>query len=344
MLTLVPLNPIFAESNNNSVTTATGNPVVDNIDNIVYCDYYPWFNNAVWEKGHSNTPLLGFYDSLDSRVLQQHSAWANQFGIDVLKVEYVPSLDGRIQNGILKTDLGNTKVCLMYDVLARYISSKGRPPYNFNDPEIYNMFVNDINHIADTYFSHPNYFNINGRPVLWIYITREFCGNWKHAINQVRQDMNNKGYNVYLVGDHVWWDYDYDGMDLFDAVSTYHVYAGAPQNTKKFADRLKILYSKWKQVAQSKGVDFIPGALPAYDDTCLAYERNCISPLKGSVEDFNYMLKVVSEYLDPVNGAENLKQVTIATFNENHEGSGVEPSQEWDYTRIEQIPKVFGNN
>jgi len=314
-------------------------------DIIVYCDYYTWWSESKWNKGNSNCPLLGFYDSLDPKVLKEHSRLANEYGIDVFKVEYVPALDGSIINGILKTDLGNTRVCLMYDTLIRFSRlGKGRPPYDFSDPEIYNTFIDDMNHIADVYFSNPNYFNINGRPVLWIYITREMRGNWKSAINTVRQNMNSKGFNVYLVGDHVFWDYDYSGIELFDAVSTYHVYAGRPQNTSDFADRIKLLYSRWKKVVQSKGKDFIPGAIPAYNDTCMAYERYCVLPLSGTKEDFNYMLRTVSNYLDRVNGAENLMQVTIATFNENQEGSGIEPSLEWGYDRISQVPIVFGSN
>jgi hypothetical protein len=83
------------------------------------------------------------------------------------ELENNPQLDNNIINGILNTDLGNTKVCLMYDSLARFLASKkGPPPYDFNDPEIYNTFVDEIKHIADIYFSNPNYFTINGRPVL----------------------------------------------------------------------------------------------------------------------------------------------------------------------------------
>ena len=56
------------------------------------------------------------------------------------------------------------------------------------------------------------------------------------------------------------------------------------------------------------------------------------------------MLRVVSNYLDCINGAENLTQVTVATFNENQEGSGIEPSLEQRYDRISQIPIIFGKN
>jgi len=335
------LYPIYKEFNDfSSKHIVAGAPI---LDTIVYCDYYTWWDVDNWERGHSNTPELGFYDSLDPRILKEHSRLANEYGIDVFKIEYVPSLDESIINGILKTDLGNTRVCLMYDSLIRFLDLvKGPPPYDFNDPEIYNTFIDDMNHIADVYFSNPNYFNINGRPVLWIYITREMRGNWKSAINTARQNMNSKGFDVYLVGDHVFWDYNYDGIELFDAISLYHAYTGRPQNTPDFADRLKILYLVWKIVVQSVGKDFIPGALPAYDDTCLANERNCTLPLSGSGEDFNYMLRIVSSYLDTVNCDESLNQVTIATFNENQEGSAIEPSLEWGYDRIKQIPLVFG--
>jgi len=339
-----PFRFILGESENiNAENNATSGNSEEDI--IVYCDYYTWHNENNWNRGNSNCPLLGFYNSLDLKVLKEHSRLANEYGIDVFKVEYIPALDESIINGILKTDLGNTRVCLMYDTLVRFLGlGKGRPPYNFNDPEIYNTFIEDMNHIADVYFSNPNYFNINGRPVLWIYITRDMRGDWKSAINTARQNMNGKGFNVYLVGDQVFWNYRYDGIELFDAVSTYTAYAGRPQNTSDFANRLKILYSRWDKVVQSKGKDFIPGAIPAFNDTCLAAERDCIPPLSGTKEDFNYMLRVVSNYLDRVNGAENLMQVTIATFNENQEGSGIEPSLEWGYDRISQVPIVFGSN
>jgi hypothetical protein len=335
----------FVSGESEIANTENNIPELSVEDIIVYADYYTWWNDSKWKMGNSNYPLLGLYNSLDKEVLKEHSRLANEYGIDVFKVEYVPSLDSSIINGILKTDLGNTKICLMYDTLIRFLDlGKGKPPYDFNDPEIYNTFIDDMNHIADFYFSHPNYFTINGRPVLWIYITREMRGNWKSAINTARLNMKSKGFDVYLIGDHVFWYYNYDGIELFDAISTYHAYAGWPQNTSDFANRLKKLYSRYRAVAQAMGKDFIPGALPAYDETSMSAYRNCMPSLRGTKEDFNYMLRVVSNYMDPVNGAENLTQVTIATFNENQEGSGIEPSLEWGYNRISQIPVIFGKN
>src|SRR4030066_291163 len=83
------------------------------------------------------------------------------------------------------------------------------------------------------------------------------------------------------------------------------------------------------------GIDFIPTSMFSYDDRCLGNERIAMPVLSGTQEDRENMLKTVSKYLDPVNGAINLNQVSHMTFNANDEGSGLEPSEEWGYSKIE---------
>lgn len=313
-------------------------------DTIVYCDYYTWYDSQRWNRGHSDTPLLGFYNSLDPEVIAEHSKLANKYGIDVFKVEYLPQLDDSILNGILNSDLGNTKICLMYDSLLRFGKfDKSGNLYDFNNPELSSMFLEDMDHIADTYFKNENYFNINGRPVLWIYIARDYTGSYKEIIKQARKNMLEKGYDVYLVGDIVFWNYKLSGINAFDAVSLYTAYGGRPQNTARLAERLKFLYLVWELSSQLEGRDFIPAGIPAFDDRSLAGERKPLDVLSGSSQDFQYQLKIISAYLDKVNIAPELNQVTIATFNEHQEGSSVEPATEWGYDRIEQIPLVFGS-
>ena len=263
----------FKSSKNELVTPIT--------DTIVYCDYYAWHNDKNWSRGYSNTPKLGFYDSSDPYILSQHSKLANEYGIDVFKIEYIPQFDDSIINSILNADLENTKVCLMYDTMLRFSGMTGGPPYDFDDPLIYETFVDDMNHIAENYFSHKNYFKIKERPVLWIYVVRDFEGNYRKAISEVRNNMLKKGFDVYLVGDVVFWNYDFWNIRSFDAISLYSAYAGRPQNTADFTERLKFLYMAWRIIAQSNGKDFIPGAIPAYDDTCLSSERECVPPLSG---------------------------------------------------------------
>ncbi len=310
---------------------------------IVYCDYYTWHNQDHWKRGYSNIPLLGFYNSLDREVIDTHNEWAEEYGIDVLKVEYIPQFDQTITDGILNADLGDTKICLMYDSRLRFESIGYKyPPYDFDDDKISETFLSDMEHIAELYFGSSNYFKINGRPVLWIYVARDFKGNYRDVIEKARDIIAEKGYDVYLVGDVVFWNYRLGTISAYDAVSCYSAYAGRPDNTAEFAERLKLLYTVWKMSASIAGKDFIPAGIPAYDDTCLSYERESITPLKGTAEDFRYQLAVISQFLDPVNIKPEIYQVTIATFNEHQEGSSIEPAEEWGFTRIEQVPAVFG--
>ena len=312
---------------------------------IVYCDYYTWHNENHWQRGHSNKPLLGFYDSLDAKIIEQHIEWFQDYGIDVLKVEYLPQFDDSIIDGIMKADLKEVKLCLMYDSRLRFESiGYKNPPYDFNDSKIADTFISDMEHIAQTYFSSENYFTLEGRPVLWLYITRDYTGRYKEVIEKARQNLSLMGYDVYLVGDSVFWNYKLQQINAFDAVSCYSAYAGRPDNTAEFAERLKFLYIAWKVFSSVQGVDFIPSGIPAYNDTCLAEERICLPPLSGSAEDFKYQLEVIKNLTDPVNIAPYMSQVSIATFNEHQEGSSIEPSEEWGFEKIEQILKVFGNN
>jgi hypothetical protein len=312
---------------------------------VVYCDYYTWHGPQQWERGHSNQPLLGFYHSLDEHVINKHIEWSNNFGIDVLKVEYLPQFDDTITPGILDADLGQTKICLMYDSRLRFESvGFASPPYDFDQEKIATTFIDDMNHIADTYFDSDNYFKIDGRPVLWIYVTRDFTGPYKQVIDTVRENLSDRGYQIYLVGDTVFWNYKLDQVNAFDAVSCYTAYAGRPQNTAEFAERLKMLYMVWKVAASLSGTDFIPAGIPAYDDRCLSSERTNVAPLIGTGNEFYYQLEVIKAFLDPVNISPELTQVTIATFNEHQEGSSVEPSLEWGYDRIEQIKLIYGDD
>lgn len=312
-------------------------------DTVVYCDYYTWHNQDHWERGYSNIPLLGFYNSIDPDTIVKHKEWAMTYGIDVLKIEYIPQFDSTITEGILESDLGDTRLCLMYDSRLRFESIGYKyPPYDFDNKEIAETFLRDMDHIAETYFSSSNYFKINGRPVLWIYVARDFKGNYKNVIEEARKNIAEKGYDLYLVGDVVFWNYRLGTISAYDAISCYSAYAGRPDNTAEFAERLKLLYTVWRTAAILSRRDFIPAAIPAYDDTCLSYERISITPLEGSADDFRYQLAVVSQFRDPVNIKPEIEQVTIATFNEHQEGSSVEPAEEWGFERIEQIPVIFG--
>ena len=333
------LYPVYRYANNAIITRSS------QADTIVYCDYYTWHNKANWLRGYSEEPELGLYDSLDPAVINRHIRWAQEYGIDVFKIEYYPQLDDSILNGIFAADTGDVSLCLMYDSRLRFENiGYPKPPYDFDEPAIQETFRQDIIHIADNYFSYKNYFRIDNRPVLWIYVARDFTGAYKEILSDVRQELLKKGYDVYLVGDTVFWNYKLSMINAFDAVSCYSAYGGRPRNTARFAERLKFLYMVWEISARLSDTDFIPSAIPGYDDRCLEAERPSLPVLSGTGEDFKRQLDIIKAFLDPVNISPDISQVSIATFNEHQEGTSVEPSLPWGCERIKQISSVFGCN
>jgi hypothetical protein len=323
-------------------------PAQDFEDIIVYCDYYTWHSESQWRRGHSDNPLLGFYESNDKDIVDQHVRWAEEFGIDVLKIEYIPQFDESVKNftqNLSSVKGSQLKFCFMYDSRLRFESAGYKnPPYNFDEETIYSTFTDDLDKISEAYFGNENYFKIDGKPVLWIYVARDFSGNYRKAIADARKLMEENGYEVYLVGDAVFWNYRFGTISSFDAVSCYSAYGGRPQNTEEFGQRLKFLYLVWKIAASALSKDFIPSGLPAYDDTCLSAERPPLPVLKGTPDEFKEQLEILSGFLDPVDILPDISQVSIATFNEHQEGTSVEPSVEWKFERIKQIPEVFGYN
>ena len=60
--------------------------------------------------------------------------------------------------------------------------------------------IDDFLYIAETYFDHPSYLKIDGRPVVSIYLTRIFSGDVSTALQALRDALANIGYDVYILG------------------------------------------------------------------------------------------------------------------------------------------------
>lgn len=65
------------------------------------------------------------------------------------------------------------------------------------------FFLQDIYYIAQTYFSHPNYLRIDGRPVIYLYQASAYIGNIYEAMQHMRYVVGILGYDVYVIGDLV---------------------------------------------------------------------------------------------------------------------------------------------
>ncbi len=309
--------------------------------------YYPWYQPgepdwgwAKWSHAmrlhlkHRQEPMAGLYDSADPEVIRTHIEQSVRGGIDFWSVSWWgpgSKTDSVFKNAVwAHPDSHKLKYAMLYESTGRL----GK----FENPK-YNNWISDLDYLGKTYFSDPRYLKINGRPVLFVYLSREYFRNkGQDALKQMRERFPE----IYLVGDDVFFGAADDGStsdeylaewaENFDAVTAYDVYGqsvGPLGGTRKAIEYIAGNYAKAKTAANSVGTAFIPAIAPGYNDTAVREghpgRARHFTDVEGSEEGdvFRAMIREVAlPNLDPSCG--NILMVT--SFNEWYEDSQIEPT------------------
>jgi len=223
--------------------------------------YYPWhggtnFHGRKYLREHLvpvQTPELGEYNDREAEVIAQHLAWCEYAGIGL----WVSSWwgPGKMEDVTLKDyimkhpGLGNMKIALFYETSGRMA--------DFTDLK---NVRSDIEYMAENYFGHPNYYTIDGRPVLFIYLTRVLSGRGvlEETLELMRDAAADAGFDLYVVGDHVFGQppSSTDQIALLDAITNYDVYGSS--GAKMYATQTKVdnyytAQAGWRSKAQEIG-------------------------------------------------------------------------------------------
>jgi glycoprotein endo-alpha-1,2-mannosidase len=324
--------------------------------------YYPWYDannfhgDAILRRqlNPPQYPSLGLYDQLDNAtIVAQHVAWSRYANIGVwFSSWWGPNSD---PDNVLKkvvfnktvTQLGNLKIAILYETLGRYTSNLAN-------------FQTDMSYIAKTYFNQSNYYSINGRPVVFVYLTR-----WLQDISKLTQAMNNmrngakqQGYNsIYIIGDHVFGGYNPSAFTtttcptLMDAVGTYsvfgsmaaHGYAGN-QSVQNFASNQK----QWRDAAHNAGCAFIPGITPGFNNWGAGLSGQPIPlarqlTVNSSSDTVFRALLNVSLTLVERNMSSIGNLITVTSFNEWHEDTQIEPVVGFNGSKNTNLPLNLTN-
>jgi hypothetical protein len=297
---------------------------------VVGAYYYPWYggtrqwNNVM--RRHlepPQQPALGLYRSDDPAVVAGHIAQSVQAGIAFWAVSWWgpgQTCDDNLRNAILAhPDAGKLKYAILYEATGRF----GR----LDDPH-YERWIPDLTYLEENCFNHPYYLRIDGRPVIFVYLARQYFRNKGHeALRQMRE----KFPQVYLIGDDVFGaGYKAEWAENFDAVTAYDVYGqsvGRFGGTRKAIDFLAANYRHARREANGAGTAFVPTIAPGYNDTavreghpgCARY----FSDVEGSREGdlFRAMIRDVAlPNLDARSGS----LMMVTSFNEWFEDSQIE--------------------
>lgn len=308
---------------------------------VVSAYYYPWYgaDGRHWDLGYAGRdtgqgPALGRYDSRAEETIRRHIAWSAEFGIDnwiaswwgpgswedeTLLRHVLPALGKMAAAGQPAPTL-----CLLYESegLLGLDPERG---IEFNEEKI-RAFSDHFRHLAEHYFAHPSYQRVGGRPVVYLYLSRTYTGDFARALATARAVAEARGFRVYLIGDEIYWgEPDARRIGYLDAITAYNLHGPTEwaglEDWTGFVEACGAVHVRYRDVATPLGTAIVPGLIPGFDTGGRHYTiPRVLKPGAGPDSLLEAMAAMAARHID-----ERLGHVAITSFNEWHEGTQVEP-------------------
>jgi glycoprotein endo-alpha-1,2-mannosidase len=323
--------------------------------------YYLWYPGN-WREGYINglltppqLPALGEYDSSHLKTVEQQIAWSSQYGIHFWAVSWWPGhpeLDQILREKTLGAkNIRDLKFCIFYETAGLGLA-EDRIVFT---PDKIQKMVADFRYLAKTYFNHPSYLKVGGKPVVIIYLTRTFSGNYPEAVSLVRENLKGMGFDLYLIADEIFWyvmrsvplpPSPHPNMlriKLFDAVTAYNMYDWAKPKQmgygggSSFLQEVHDLYLEYRS-ALGKEIPLVPAIIPGYNDRGVRLSENHPAiprRFASNAEEGSFFKKALERTVLPFVNPEN-PMALITSFNEWNEGTQVEPTIETAVTQSDR--------
>jgi glycoprotein endo-alpha-1,2-mannosidase len=302
--------------------------------------YYPWHADD-FHRGQGymreqlstvQKPALGEYDDSDPATISQHLAWSRQANINLWVTSWWG--EGAREDVITKdvimehSEIGDHKIALFYETNGRI---------KHGEADSTQRVVPDIEYLCKNYFDHPNYFRIDDKPVLFVYLTRklEYLGTLDHVIMLMRQAARDEGCDIYIVGDQVFReapneDAIYPPFTTLDAVTNYDVYGSMGVDGYAGEEAVRKHYvqqGQWRDIAVGQKCSFIPSASPGYNDLGVRPEREHgpLSRRLTRADEPGSLFKVALRYARSLVDENVQNLLMVNSFNEWHEDTQIEP-------------------
>jgi hypothetical protein len=322
--------------------------------------------------GHEvpKVPRWGYTDETDPKVMEKKIATALDYGVNVMIFDWYwyddkPFLEDALNKGFLKAK--NSTDMKFYLMWANHDHSSYLDPSNPDKSTIYwpggvnrKIFDGMIDHIIKDYFKQPNYYKINGEPVLSIYELSTFISGMggsekaKAAIDYFRKKTMEAGFPGLHLQAILWGNIPSTLKDVpGDAVQTQN-------STVEYFGFSSMTNYQWCHFVRPNG-DYIPWAEQAltkwaeWDKTFTApycphvsigWDSNPRFPLQkqdlivdNKPQYFQQYLQKAKDYIDQHPGQPTL--ITINAWNEWAEGSYLEPDKKNGFGYLEAVRNVF---
>ncbi len=310
-------------------------------------------------------PAAPTVDSSKPRTAARDIAEAHRAGIDFFAMDWWPydpgsspmdyrGADANMQSFLAAPDLRSMKFAMFYETWnLGYDGATESTPVDFQ-MELH--FDADMITFARDYFGNPSYLRVDGRPVVFLYLTRTLTGDVAGMIRGAREVLAARGVHPYFIADEAYWrvtpEESVSGgplltttpqvqrIEQFDAITSYSLYYSDPVHpalgptadsvgypgTTKIAGDQKLLLAEYRNATGDR-VPVVPDVSPGFNDRGFRLATNHPAqprqwtPRAGPASTLDHFFRCVAvPEVDP-----GLPMVMVTSWDEWNEDTAVKP-------------------
>jgi len=329
--------PLAGTATDAPTATASDAPTsVDPLDadRLVGAHYYPWYEmhagHEDWTDDTVETPALGEYAADDPAVIDRHLTWCLEHGVRWLSVSWWgerSGSDNALSNALLEAEkFDELSFSILYET-----TRLGRYDYDLSSAGARDQLVADFEYLAAEYFDEDNYLHFDGRPLVFFWISQTLGGDVEGAFAEVADAIGTEPY--VLAGLPFGQSLGTEPVTaVADGVTSYNPYTPREDIEAVFHDSYEQGLRTMNLSARATDVDFVPVAIPGFNDTEIPDRQREDNPvLSASPDRFERVCEQVQPHL--ADG----RAVLVTSFNEWYETTQVEPSERHGTAYLETV-------
>lgn len=324
-------------------------------------------------EGHRQprVPAWGYFDETSPEMQEKIIDTALEYGVNTFIFDWYwfenrPFLEDVLNKGFLKAS--NNRRMKFYLMWANHTANSYWDRNEADKSKVYwrgevsrEVFDGFTGHLINDYFSLPNYYRIDGKPVFCIYDITNFI-NGMGGVAQAREALDSfraKAVAAGLDGLHIqaiMWsslpatisatpgdseptrDKTIQALG-FDSITNYQ-WCHLVSTNNEYKDWGEKGISYWEEYDKEISVPYYPHVSIDWDpNPRYPMDRVQHSVRNSSPEQFEQFLRKAKDYLDSHPGRTPL--ITVNAWNEWAEGSYLEPDNDFGYGYLEAVKKVF---
>lgn len=313
--------------------------------------------------GHTQPrmPLWGFCNENDRYVMQMQIDAAADHGVNVFIYDWywydnMPFLEGCLNDGFLKAkNNSRMKFYIMWanhnvDYLWDTRNSDSVKNVSLWSGQVdFHAFRPMARRIIEKYFSHPQYYKVNGKPAFMIFDLRNFIRGMgsiddaRKTLDWFREETVRAGFpglEIQGVIGKIKPDrrQQIEGLGM-DAITNYQI-AAITNIDRDYADIIAGAKKYWYEASEAFEVTYYPHISVGWDNNPRFKEFIPGVVKNNTPEEFEKGLRAVKEFVDKHPAQAPL--ITVNSWNEWTETSYLQPCTMYGYGYLEAVKRVFG--